>query len=427
MKFSTVWDMQYYMKSNGLCCGINTPDALISKEEGEEEFKHGLPPYAKRKCFLVDEYPSCPNNWMRSEGKLTSYFVPVQEGKGLWLDFNANWNHKHHVAIVISVQGINPITGLPCNDAHLEQYIEECPKCKKKFGPNRLCKTCGYIWPKQNYISTTGTNLNQLWIDGFRTAEGVVRQYILTQEKMKGVASNIIGKDRVYAIGISFFLSKERKPEQTATLTFSNGSITYPHNYSNQPLNSFTKGLQPQFFSPVHTPINWQIPTKTHYINISEIDKTDNVCPDETYTTYTSCSSCSSSSSSESFDAEDSERSFTTSNRSRIGNRLKTNSEFKSKLAEAQDQLSKTANDPNLTIVTHHLFDVEKLEVGAGANINQIVADDPESLDFWKSEPESILIVNYCSEEDCAKILQNGRVSLKGHKEGFLKEVVVGN
>ena len=38
MKFSTVWDMQYYMKSNGLYCGINTPDALVSKKEGEEIF-----------------------------------------------------------------------------------------------------------------------------------------------------------------------------------------------------------------------------------------------------------------------------------------------------------------------------------------------------------------------------------------------------
>jgi ribosomal protein L32 len=408
MKFSTVWDMQYYMKSNGLYCGINTPDALVSKKEGEEEFKHGLPPYAKRKCFLVDEYPSCPDNWMRSEGKLTSYFVPVQEGRGLWLDFNANWNHKHHVAIVISVQGINPITGLPCNDAHLEQYIEECPKCKEKFGPNRFCKTCGHIWPKQNYISTTGTNLNQLWLDGFRTAEGIVRQYILTQEKMKGVASSIIGKDRVYAIGISFFLSKERKPEQATATTF-------PHNYSNQPLNSFIQYVQPQFYSPICTPVNWQIRSAPG-VSIDEIDNS--------YNTNT-CKS--SESSSETFYSEDSERSFTTSNRSRIGNKLKTNSEFKSKLAEVQDQLSKTKNDPNLQIVTHFVLNVEKLEVGAGANINQVVADDPESLDFWKSEPESILIVNYCNEEDCIKILQGGKVSLKGHKEGFLKEVVVGN
>ena len=59
------------------------PDALVSQKEGEEEFKHRLPPYSKRKAFLVDEYPACPSDWMRSEGKLTSYFVPVKEDKGM--------------------------------------------------------------------------------------------------------------------------------------------------------------------------------------------------------------------------------------------------------------------------------------------------------------------------------------------------------
>lgn len=423
MKFSTVWDMEYNMKSNGLYCGLNSPEALVSKKDGEEEFKHRLPPYAKRKFYLADEYPACPTNWMRSEGKLTSYFVPVQEGKGMWLDFNANWNNKHHVAIVISVQGVNPITGLPCTDAHLEQYIEECPKCKKKFGPNRLCKTCGYVWPKQNYISTTGTNINQLWIDGFRTAEGVVRQYILTQEKMKGVASNIIGEDKVYAIGISFFLSKEAKPERT--IVAGGGG-----NYNNYPLNSH------QWFSPLHTPVNWQAVTPSS-ININEYDNSS-------YTTSISVSG--------------NDRDLLSTGVLRSINRTKqplkktdnishkcgkmkslgktkgwsdskvTKSELQY-LQRTNDELAKTPTDPNLLMVTSHAFevDVEKVEIGAGANIDQIVADDPESLDFWKNEPESILVINYCLEEDCEKILNGGKVSLKGHKEGFLKEMAVGN
>ena len=161
--------------------------------------------------YLVDKYPACPSDWMRSEGIIKSYFVPVVEGHGMWIDFNENDNNNHHVAIVISIQGINPITGLPCQDAQLEQYIEECPKHKIKFGPDRFCKKCDFKWPKQNYICTTGTPHGNFWLDGFKAANGIVRQYILTAEKMRGVASNIIGKDRVYAIGISFFLSKEKK------------------------------------------------------------------------------------------------------------------------------------------------------------------------------------------------------------------------
>ena len=197
----------YLMRSGNFSCGFNMPDAL----KGEEI--HNLPPYAKRMPFLVDEYPSCPDNWMRSEGTTTSYFIPVEEGKGMWLDFNNNQSHTHHVAIVVSIQGINPVTGLPCNDAQLEQYIEECPKHKIKFGPNRYCKECDYKWPKQNYICSTGTPSGTLWLDGFRTVEGIVRQYILTEEKMRGVASNIIGKDRVFAIGISFFISPNNPTE----------------------------------------------------------------------------------------------------------------------------------------------------------------------------------------------------------------------
>ena len=185
MKFSTVWESDYLMDSNGFFCGINMPEALESKEKDNSEYKHRLPPYARRKAFLVDEYLACHSNWLRSSGRITSYFVPIQEGKGLWLDFNKNQERNYHVAIVISVQGVNPITGMPCKDAQLEQYIDTCPKHNVKFGPNRYCEKCGYKWPKQNYISTTGNNVNELWLDGFRTAEGIVRQYILTKEDTK--------------------------------------------------------------------------------------------------------------------------------------------------------------------------------------------------------------------------------------------------
>jgi len=52
----------YLMRNNKLTCGFNMPEAL----SGESSF--GLPPYNKRMPYLVDEYPACPQNWMRSEG-----------------------------------------------------------------------------------------------------------------------------------------------------------------------------------------------------------------------------------------------------------------------------------------------------------------------------------------------------------------------
>ena len=75
------------MTINGLSVGLNLPEALHSKGEGEEELTHGLPPYRPRRAYLVDEYPACPDSWLRSSGRIKSYFVPIMADTGLWLDF----------------------------------------------------------------------------------------------------------------------------------------------------------------------------------------------------------------------------------------------------------------------------------------------------------------------------------------------------
>jgi len=399
IEFQTEWNHEYWLKSNDLFVGVNTPDAIESN--GDEANK--LPPYSKRKGFLVDEYPACPDNWVRSHGKTTSYFVGVKKNSGLWLDFNKNSNHMYDVAMVISIQGVNPITGLPCTDAHLEQYIEKCPKCDIEFGPERFCKKCEFHWPKQNYLSTTAQLSGLLWLDGFRTAEGIVRQYILTEEKMRGVASNIIGKDRVYAIGISFFLSKSKKVQQISNLRsrsinfISTQSVpTAPGLIMNVNWDDGGAGTQDntisncdcKFYSPTCKPIDWKIPisvTATKEIKYKKLSSSD----------------CS----------ED------------LG------------LRNIVQQLSETNNDPDLRIVTSHSFnpdsvskvDTKQIEIGAGSNINQKISDDPEPLDFWRDEPESIICINYCFEEDCEKIISQGRIPIEAHKDGFLKDIPVGN
>lgn len=388
MKFSTAWDCDYWMNSNGFYAGFNMPEALISREDKDEELAHRLPPYAKRKSFMVDEFPACPSNWMQSEGKLTSYFVPVQEKKGMWLDFNKNFERDYHVAIVVSVQGVNPITGLPCKDAALEQYIESCPKCNEKFGPNRLCKKCGYKWPKQNYICTTGTPSGQLWLDGFRSAEGVVRQYILTQEKMRGVASNIIGESRVFAIGMSFFLSKNPKRD-------------YNSRYQDYIRGSFNK-------SCLYLNVSSPAPEANACGAASIVDKSTNTVSDWMETPDRNLSTICDSLSSFSNTDNDCVKSSSSNSRS-----VKSSNRSKGGGASAGSFTSQ--------------IKTKKLEVGAGANIDQMVYDDPETLDFWRTSPESILCVNYCLEEEAAKIITSGRVSVAGHKEGFLKDVLVGN
>jgi len=181
------------------------------------ECPQGLPPYSIRPAYVVDEYPACPNEWMHGSGKSGSFFVPVETGRGMWFDFTSNQSHKHHVAVVISVQGINPVTGHKTNNdlgLRLQQIKNKCPKHNVDLLQDRYCPECKYKLPAQNYIATTTGQT--LWIDGFRGEDGQVRQYIITEEDTRGVAAQIMGEERVWAIGFAFYLSKEPKPEPPA-------------------------------------------------------------------------------------------------------------------------------------------------------------------------------------------------------------------
>jgi len=197
------------MKVRGLECSINTPEARISDQN-----VNYLPPYAPTPAYVVDEYPACPDNWMHGSAKASSYFVPVKTGKGMWLDFNeASKKSRHHLAAVISVQGVNPVTGQRTSSMRLEKYENKCPIHDIDFQQDRFCSECEYKWPAQNYLASNMTPQGQFWIDGFRNEEGLVRQYIFTEEEEKrGIAQAISGDDRVFAIGIAFFRSKKKKP-----------------------------------------------------------------------------------------------------------------------------------------------------------------------------------------------------------------------
>lgn len=200
------------MEVNGLKCSLNMPKVVkrVKNADGSEGTA-GLPPYAPRSAFPVDEYPASPDSWMHGSGEASSYFVPIKPEHGMWLDLTANQQHTHHVAAVVSVQGVNPLTGQKADPMRLEQYKNKCPKHEVDFQQDRYCPECKFKWHPQNYICTN--NGSAFWIDGFRTEDGTVRQYYFTEEECKGVASQILGDKRVFAIGIAFYLSKEPKPK----------------------------------------------------------------------------------------------------------------------------------------------------------------------------------------------------------------------
>jgi hypothetical protein len=397
----------YHMTINGLSVGLNMPDALKTTGTGDQEFVHSLPPYRPRRAYLVDEYPACPDSWMRSSGRIKSYFVPVLKDAGLWLDFNGCWSHAHHAAIVVSVQGINAVTGLPCKDAQLEQYRDECPKHKEPFGPDRLCKKCNFKWPKQNYLSSASTPYGSLWLDGFRAEDGKVRQYVFTESVARGVANAVIGKDRVHALGISFFLSKEAKPKPQANITRSFHTLTAPHVDTMMIDNSCSDGAVDFMDSTSLGPpgacgpkgesgsvgTSWNTS-----INNSLAGHASNSADDKVMYSANLGSMMKSASG------------------------MKLGGEKSAKIGARKGRLMMATSAAPVRINM-----VQQLEIAAGARISQHVHDDQHDLDFWQKEPDGLIIINYCSAEDALKIINAGKVSVSGNAEGFLQNVPTGN
>lgn len=200
---------------NGLHCQVNLPKARASRFDGSgQEIDQGLPEYARRKAFKVDDCEKAPGDWKRSDPalKAASYFTAVKPEHGLWLDFNQNNGHAYDVAAIVSIQGVNAVTGQQVKSLALEQYNEVCPVHGGRFAADRLCQACGYKWPAQNYLTTTGAGY-QFWLDGFRAKDGAVRQFVFTEDQSRGVAAAIIGAARSQAIGVAFYLSKAPKPQ----------------------------------------------------------------------------------------------------------------------------------------------------------------------------------------------------------------------
>lgn len=206
------YDTTAVMTVSGLSCVLNLPRAREKRYDAAgNELDQSLPEYSPRAAFSVADY-TVPEQWVKPGPDEASYFVPVAAGRGLWLDFNRCASDTHHVAVLVSVQGVNAITGQPTRGHGLEQYKHQCPIHGVTFGADRYCPSCGYKWPAQNYLATTGTPRGSFWLDGFRTEDGTTRQFVFTEEMARSVAAQLIGQDRVFAIAVRFYRSVSPKP-----------------------------------------------------------------------------------------------------------------------------------------------------------------------------------------------------------------------
>jgi hypothetical protein len=179
--------------------------SIMEAERLKGDCVHGLLPGTALPIYYVEEFLRVPENWVKKGG----FVVPVKPEKGLWFDWRAN--SAVNTAVIPTVKGCNPITGLQTSGFHLERYENKCPKHGCDFLMERYCPECGYKWPPQSYISG---NSNTLWWDGFRSEEGVVRQFFFTEDMMRDIATHLIGKENtVPAFGFAFYSPKERFKE----------------------------------------------------------------------------------------------------------------------------------------------------------------------------------------------------------------------
>lgn len=442
-----------------LKCMFNMPEKIKSEFNSEDEMSHSLPPFEPMDAYPVDEYDACPNSWMNGSDIASSYFVGVKEDYGMWLDFNECFYHTHDVAVVISIQGINPITGQTMvkeKALQLEQYHTKCPIHKMKFEQDRYCDKCGFKWPGQNYLSTTGTPEMKLWLDGFRSSDGKVRQYIITEDKMRSVAAEVMKKrgedpeNRVFAIGIAYYLSKHKKPymlQRPDSREVGSGSGLSSHYGSPRAFMG-----SPMFFSPCHTPQSWG----GNRVSDLEVDSFAGDVSDLNLGSSVNCSNTNSTS-----PTRGSSRKKKFGSKGAIGASAaqtpdildspndKTVYQLGPKLTDAEEAQIQAAEDAGESVERYYTLNkegkvetkiartgsvkhtsvkpvvpVKKLEIGAGALIKQRVYEDPKMIDYWETEPAGMIYINYCDEETKKKIIDGGRRA--DAKDGFLKDVKVG-
>lgn len=361
---SSRYNSQSKMTVNGLSCSLNMPKALKQQFQGRAEKSQGLPPYAPRVAFNVDEYENTPDSWMGGSANATSYFTPVLNEHGLWLDFTGNSNHDYHVAVVVSIQGVNAVTGLPVNDYAMEQYKNKCPKHDVEFQSNRYCPKCKFEWPNQNYIATTTGR--QLWIDGFRAKDGEVRQFVFTEEEMLGIAQQILGDKKSYAIGVSFFLSKEQKPKPQYTR-------------STSPFGGFGDV----------------------YLSSSGTKSAGDFFLEDS-----------------AFELESYGMSSDGAVESGVKGMVTTASVSQALSASTTKSVLRSA--PRRATAKKTTLDIR-----AGAKIDQDLGVDPNDLDFWQDTPAGILYINYTPAHVAKEIIDGGKVEKL--EEGFMSSLAVGD
>jgi len=386
------------MSYKGFCASVMEAQRL----QGDRTF--GLPPGNAISAYPSEVFKEYPGSWMRGPGV---FIVPVRPNKGLW--FNWTGNDCANTAVLPTVKGCNPITGLQTSGFHLERYDNKCPKHDIDFGPDRFCEKCGYKWAPQNYCCAPNT----LWWDGFRAEDGSVRQFFFTEDEVRDIASKMIGKENtVPAFGFAFYRPKVERPKQ-ATVFGSSMLYQFPHKYLDHTMLPIHKSF-PDSLNTTWTYTNSSLTGGTVYgagsksINLSHSELTPDMADVQVY----NCSSVEQPTGGliGAMPAESGPMSLDRP-RSKAKN---PESILRSRSVRYSDQV-KPVEAPK-----------KEVAIGAGAKIRQDLQEDPYPLDTWKDKPDSVMTIYFVFQEEVDKMVKAGFVETTEKKEGMLSDMPVG-
>lgn len=332
------------------------------------ENDHALPSGSPLPVYQSDLFVDYPKNWMKGPGV---FVVPVKADKGLWFDWTMNDNTN--TAVLPTVKGCNPITGLQTSGFHLERYENKCPKHQKDFQGERFCPDCDYRWQPQNYVAYP----NVLWWDTWCSGkDGIGRQFYFTEDPLKDISDRLIGKENtVPAFGFAFYRPKEPRPSKQVLW---------------RPIFDKSWDYSYKFFN-------------------------DSSAGYDAAGAYTvNCTS---------------DASFSNS-----GKELKTVGSFGSALQERsmesfkQDTSSFSSDEPETRrrSISKTKASKKEVSVGAGAKIKQGLQVDPYPLESWNDKPDAVMTIYFVFQEKFEELKANGFKNLEGKKEGMLAGLPVG-
>jgi len=392
---------------------------IMEAERLTGEGVHGLPPGYELPSYPADLFEKWPENWM----KKGAFLIPVKPNKGLWFDWRAN--DPDNTAIIPTVKGCNPLTGMQTSGFHMEKYETKCPKHGCDFLADRFCPECKYKWVSQGYVSQA-----PLWLDGWvNTEDGSVRQFFFTEDELRDVASALISKENtVPAFGFAFYRPKQWRQVNRSNAVYLNNNESLYSIFNAAPVsgtvNCFSSSV---LYSAASNFSETLIPDKGYSVPVGS---SASASCDVDYEQKTSGGIISPGisptlSKKNSYQQRRSDLKCSTGPESlTIGSRGRSFSKSLSKSPEYSKGLISDGGMDSHIIPEERA--VKEVFIGAGAKIEQILKNDPYPLDSWKDTPDAVMTLYFVFQEKFEELKAGGLRDLTEIKEGMLANIPVG-